>query len=125
MRRQSTKRERVLQALSEAEGPMSANELWDVLRAESTGIGIATVYRALQGGVEEGRLVSVELQSGSVRYESADLAHHHHFLCSTCQRAFDLTGCAKDVARLAPPGFQVTNHEIVLYGECKDCRESA
>ena len=71
---------------------MSANELWDQLRAESSGIGLATVYRALQSGVQTGRLVAVELQAGSVRYEPAELDHHHHFLCSSCERAFDLGG---------------------------------
>ena len=38
---------------------MSANELWELLREESQSVGLATVYRALRRGVEEGRLVAV------------------------------------------------------------------
>ena len=103
---------------------MTANELWDQLRTESSGIGLATVYRALKKGVDDGELVAVELQAGSIRYEMADLDHHHHFLCSECDRAFDIEGCVGQVDRLVPSGFRVETHEILLYGECADCRRA-
>ena len=117
-----TKHELVLRALTEASGPMSANELWEQLRGRSSGIGLATVYRALRRGVDEGRLAAVELQSGSVRYEPADLEHHHHFLCSRCERAYDLQGCVPQLERLLPRGFQLRGHEILLHGICAECR---
>ena len=122
MERPSEKHDLVMEALTAAAGPMSANELWDQLRNESSGVGLATVYRALRRGVEDGRLVAVELESGSVRYERADREHHHHFLCSRCSRAFDLEGCVPDLERLLPRGFEMTNHEVLLYGTCADCR---
>ena len=78
----------VLRALDEADGPLSARELWS--RLSGTGVGLATVYRALQRGVEEGTLESVEGLGGGVRYEPKNREHHHHFLCSACDRAFDL-----------------------------------
>lgn len=119
-----SKHEQVIEALSHAEGPMSANELWEHLRSANTeeSIGIATVYRSLRKGVEEGDLVPVELESGSVRYESAGLEHHHHFLCSDCSRAFDVEGCVNNLDQLLPQGFEMTKHEILLYGRCADCR---
>ena len=115
------KHDQVLQALVDASGPMSANELWELLREESQSVGLATVYRALRRGVEEGRLVAVELQAGSVRYEPANLKHHHHFLCSRCERAFDLDGCVRQLERLLPAGFRMSGHEILLFGNCADC----
>lgn len=103
---------------------MSANEIWDRLKSkeESQGIGIATVYRSVKRGVEEGQLISVELESGSIRYELANLEHHHHFLCSDCSRAFDIEGCVRNLEKLLPSGFEMTKHEILLYGRCADCR---
>jgi Fur family ferric uptake transcriptional regulator len=124
MKRPAIKHELVLEALSQAAGPMSANELWESLRAENSRIGLATVYRALRRGVDEDQLVAVELQSGSIRYEPANLDHHHHFLCSSCERAFDLEGCVRHLDRLTPKGFQVERHEILLFGECADCRRA-
>jgi len=114
----------VIDALSHSGGPMSANELWEHLRSTKSqgSIGIATVYRSLRKGVEDGDLVPVELESGSVRYESARLKHHHHFLCSECSRAFDVEGCVNNLEKLLPSGFEMTRHEILLYGRCADCR---
>ena len=124
MARQAKKHDQVLKVLKQASGPMSANEVWEQLRAESSGIGLATVYRALGRGVEDGRLVAIELESGSVRYEPSALEHHHHFLCSMCRRAFDLKGCVRNLERLVPRGFRMANHEILLFGTCAECRRA-
>ena len=121
----SEKHERILRVLRDADGPMSANEVWETLRADRNTVGIATVYRALKRGVEEGALSPVELQAGSVRYEPADLEHHHHFLCSICERAFDLEGCVRDLRGLLPQGFEMTGHEVLLYGTCSTCRRTS
>ena len=74
----------VLRALSEADGPLSARELWSRLSGSGESVGLATVYRALQRGVDEGTLEPVEVLGSGVRYEPKDREHHHHFLCSTC-----------------------------------------
>ena len=113
----------VLQALGAADGPLSARELWT--RLSGTGVGIATVYRALQRGVEEGTLESVEILGGGVRYEPKDREHHHHFLCSTCDHAFDLFGCVEGLESLVPDGFRMTGHEVVLRGTCDACGSAA
>ena len=113
-------------ALASAQGPMSATELLAKLSEgkPDSAIGIATIYRSLKLGVEEGRLVAVELESGAVRYEPADLEHHHHFLCVECSRAFDLKGCVSDLEDLLPAGFEMTSHEVLLHGKCQDCRRA-
>ena len=113
----------VLQALGAADGPLSARELWS--RLSGTGVGIATVYRALQRGVEEGTLESVEMLGGGVRYEPKDREHHHHFLCSICNHAFDLFGCVDGLESLVPDGFRMTGHEVVLLGTCDACGNAA
>ena len=91
----------VLRALDEADGPLSARELWS--RLSGTGVGLATVYRALQRGVEEGTLESVEGLGGGVRYEPKDREHHRVLIWSAAEgqvsRAIDVgSGWVENVA---------------------------
>ncbi len=121
--RRAKQQQTVLRALDEADGPLSARELWS--RLSGTGIGLATVYRALQRGVEKGTLEAVEVLGGGLRYEPRDREHHHHFLCSICDRAFGLFGCVEGLESLLPGGFQMTGHEVVLLGTCDGCGDAA
>ena len=102
---------------------MSASELAEALA--ETGIGIATVYRHLNRGVEAGRFVAVELPNGPTRYEPADRPHHHHFTCTACDAVYDVPGCPKNLTELVPEGFTLASHEIVFAGLCSRCGEGA
>jgi len=113
----------VLRALQEADGPLSANELRERLRAEE--IGIATIYRALKTGTDSGTLRTLDLPGGSMRYEPVDLGHHHHIICSDCGHGYDLEGCVRGLEQILPPRFAMTDHEVLLYGHCDKCRGEA
>lgn len=71
--------------------------------------------------VEDGSVALVRLPGDSARYELADLDHHHHFRCRACERVFEVDGCPGDLAGLAPKGFQVDAHDVVLFGRCAAC----
>ena len=113
----------VVEALEAADGPLSAKELFARLR--ETGIGLATVYRALKRGVQEGHLETVEVSSGGLRYEPKGRSQHHHFLCSRCDRAFNLAGSVEGLESLLPDQFQMQGHEVVLFGTCSSCTNAA
>ncbi len=88
-------------------------------------MGIATVYRNIKSLVEEEILQEVLLPGDNPRFEIAGHKHHHHFQCTQCQRVFDVHACPGDMSRLAPKGFTVENHDLTLYGNCKDCAAAA
>ncbi|MFI4872877.1 MAG: Fur family transcriptional regulator [Phycisphaerales bacterium JB058] len=112
-------REAVIGLIRSLGRPVSADEIRDGLR--ESGIGIATVYRIVNKAAEEGEIIRVELPGAPARYEPADLPHHHHFECDACKRVYDVPGCASGVSSLAPEGFAVESHEIILRGTCPDC----
>ena len=51
--------------------------------------------------------------------------HHHHFLvCNGCEKMIPV-GChieGKEKAIGQPYGFQVTHHDMTLYGYCEHCQ---
>ncbi len=101
-------------------GPMSADEIRDSLR--NSKIGIATIYRALNKGVEEGEFKEIEFPNSASRYERCGLSHHHHFICDDCDKAYDLSGCVDALRSLLPKHFTLKRHEIFLYGQCGQCK---
>ena len=86
-------------------------------------MGIATVYRAIHTMMTEGQPSSPCESSRAKlpRYESAGKEHHHHFQCRECDDIFDIQGCPPDINKLAPKGFRLEGHQVVLYGVCPPC----
>ncbi|MEM6756537.1 MAG: transcriptional repressor [Planctomycetota bacterium] len=117
--RRSPYRKLVHDAVRSAEGPLSATEVHELLGG--TRIGLATVYRLLNEGVENGDLTGVDLPNGPRRFEPAGMPHHHHFECSACNKVFAVLGCPGGIDRLVPEGFELERHEVILSGRCSDC----
>jgi len=108
--------------LKQSSGPLSADEVRSTLGLRT--ISQATVYRVLKKATEQGFFKEVSFPEGPKRYELASHAHHHHFLCVECDRAFDLKGCFEKVNTLAPKGFEVHDHELILKGLCPQCKSA-
>jgi Fur family ferric uptake transcriptional regulator len=117
-----TKQKRVLgQVFQSAKRPLTASEVCLQAKRKIPSLGIATVYRAIRQFVLDGQIRAVEIPGVPPHYESAARHHHHFFMCQHCKRLFDLIGCVRGVRSLAPNGFRVQQHEIVLYGQCASC----
>jgi len=121
MERNTRQRSAIREAIAQAERPLLPQEVLDAAQQAVPGLGIATVYRNLKALVDEGELKAVNLPGENPRFELAGHQHHHHFQCTHCQRVFDVHACPGDLSRLAPQGFTVEDHDLTLYGRCKDC----
>ena len=124
MERATRQRSAIRQALAGACRPLLPHEVLEAAREQVPGLGIATVYRSLKSLVDEGLLRVVALPGENARYEPVGHGHHHHFQCRQCERVFDVHACPGDLSRLAPDGFTVEDHDLTLYGRCKDCQRS-
>jgi Fur family transcriptional regulator, ferric uptake regulator len=121
MERNTRQRSAIREAIEQAERPLLPQEVLEAAQQAVPGLGIATVYRNLKALVDEGELTPVNLPGENPRFEPAGHRHHHHFQCTQCQRVFDVHACPGDLSRLAPQGFTVEDHDLTLYGRCKDC----
>ena len=122
MQRQTRQRTVISEVFEKCDRPLTPQEVHELASQTLPSLGIATVYRALNDLVEEEHLQAVELPNEPARYELASLGHHHHFRCNDCGRVFDIHACPGNIRKLAPKGFTIASHEVLLYGTCADCR---
>jgi Fur family ferric uptake transcriptional regulator len=121
MPRNTRQREAIRQAMEAAGRPLSPQEVRLAAQRIVPRLGIATVYRCLKELVETRWAVPVELPGEPARYERAGKAHHHHFRCRSCERVYEVEGCAYAGKAAVPPGFRIESHEVILYGVCARC----
>jgi Fe2+ or Zn2+ uptake regulation protein len=90
--------------------------------AEMPTISLRTVYQTLNDLADMGEIRSLDLGTGSARFD-ANTDGHHHLVCDRCGRVRDVY--VDDQAVRLPPretqGYRVTSTEIVFRGLCDQC----
>jgi Fur family ferric uptake transcriptional regulator len=116
----------VIDVVAEQQCCLPATTIHEEVRRRRPGVGIASVYRALQTLTELGLVHRIDLRSGGARYEPAEPSgdHHHHLVCGDCGKveAFtddQLERAIQGVSRAA--AFRIDEHEVVLRGRCATC----
>lgn len=86
-------------------------------------ISLDTVYRTLATFEQHGLISRVQTVESHARFE-ARLKHHHHLICSNCNKIMDFQWEQFDLSSL-PPGLRdwgtVSNKQVVAYGVCSKC----
>jgi Fur family ferric uptake transcriptional regulator len=124
-KRNTWQRDRVRDALDESRGFVSAQSLHALLRDEGTGIGLATVYRALADLAAEGDADSLQSPEGESLYRACQSpGHHHHLICRSCGLTVEIE--ASDVEEwahrmAAQNGFTEAAHVVDIFGLCAAC----
>jgi Fur family transcriptional regulator, ferric uptake regulator len=116
-------RRAVYQVLAGRERPVSAAEIYDLLRASGSRLGLTSVYRVLHSFSASG-LVHV-FAGQEQRFRICDRAPHAHLVCEACGRVIERP--AEAVRQwLAPAAREadfVPNAERSdIHGVCRRCR---
>jgi len=126
-RRLTDQRLVVAEALVGGREAMSAQQLYERLRPRNPRLALATVYRALEAQVESGMARRLERRGHVSTYVACEPAHHHHLVCTRCQKVEDLDETIlKPVLRGIGDrhGFAVEHERLDFYGLCASCRRS-
>ena len=128
-RRAGAARRAVVELLDGEDCLLTAQEVAERLDAAGEGIGIASVYRALELLDGAGLVQRVELGQGAARYEAALPGghHHHHVVCESCGQItpFEDAGLERAIGRLAGRlGHQVRAHDVLIRGLCSRCSDA-
>jgi Fur family transcriptional regulator, ferric uptake regulator len=123
-------RRAVVDVLAEQDCCITAQEIAARLREGGSGVGTASVYRALDLLHGIGLVQRVEVGEGGARYEPVipDGEHHHHLVCEQCGRLvpFEDEGLERAIGRLAKRlGHRVSGHDVLIRGRCSRCEAGA
>ena len=110
--------------LAELEGFHSAQEIHEIVRRRGEGVGLSTVYRALQAMADADEVDVLRAGDGEALYRRCSSGHHHHLVCRDCGRTVEVEGptverWADRVA--AEHGFADVSHTLEIFGRCSDC----
>ncbi len=100
---------------------MTAEDVFRVLLAENTDIGLATVYRVLTQFEQAGILTRSHFESGKAVYELNEGQHHDHLVCLDCGRVeefYDPEIESRQHAVAKAKGFSIADHALSLYANC-------
>lgn len=105
---------------------LTAEDVYRLLLAEQIDIGLATVYRVLTQFEQAGILTRHHFESGKAVFEMNHGGHHDHFVCVKCGKVeefYDPELEKQQEAIATRHGFEIQEHELYLYGTCKNCKK--
>jgi Fe2+ or Zn2+ uptake regulation protein len=112
----------VLAALEDLGEHRSADEVRDRLTAGGHRMPRSSVYNVLTSLVGAGLALTADAGPGAVLYE-AGREWHHHFVCRSCQRVFDvdcLVGAKPCLTAGTDVGI-VDEAQVIFRGICASC----
>jgi Fur family transcriptional regulator, ferric uptake regulator len=125
--RRTRQRAAVEEILDRTDQFRTASQIHDDLRHEGAGIGLTTVYRTLQLMADADQLDSIRTDDGETAYRRCSTGHHHHLVCRNCGRTVEVEGPAMEswTSQIAEThGFRDVQHNLEIFGLCRDCAES-
>jgi len=129
MQRMTKQRQAVLDELTRVTDFRSAQQIFEDLHSQGHRVGLATVYRSLQGLAEDGRIDTLRSSDGESLYRSCTNNHHHHHLvCRECgfTEEIEQSQIESWVTRVAQAhGFTDVEHSLELFGTCSTCHDKA
>ncbi len=104
---------------------VSAEDVYRLLLGNNEEIGLATVYRVLTQFEGAGLVTRHHFESGHSVFELSPEHHHDHIVCIKCGHVEefadpDIEARQLEIAKRL--GFELTDHDLNMYGICADCR---
>lgn len=114
----------LLQALNRA---LSAQDIYTELRSQNQGMGLATVYRALEALKREGVIQARILTNGESLYSSAQ-QDKHHLTCLQCGLSVPIHECpVHELENQLHKShqFKIYYHTLEFFGLCDRCQHES
>lgn len=125
--KKTKQREDICKVLMQADGPLSAIEIYHRIVQENgqTNYAVSTIYRSLTIFEEKGLVIKSTLMGEDTAvYEWNRGKHKHYAICLKCHKLVPLKTCPFEHIKVdtSDEDFTVTSHKLEIYGYCNQCR---
>jgi len=122
-------RRAVLKIIMGSDNHLTPEAIYQSVRDGHQNIGLTTIYRTINILSDLGLICEVHTAgSGRSYLVRRPLEHHHHLVCSGCNRVVDFSNCdLADIERKLSEGtgFKIEEHLLEFVGICPDCQQTA
>lgn len=123
-KRNTIQKDLVYNAVLKMRRHVTADEVYETIKAEHPSIGKGTVYRNLAILADEGAIRRVEIPNGPDRFDFT-LKNHYHVRCIKCGEVSDvdmdeLHDLEKRI--LKKGGMEFLSYDILFKGICAKCQ---
>ena len=119
-------REYILSIIKKSSLPISAEEIYKITLDKKLNINLSTIYRTLNTLEVKGVLIKQIRNDGKAYFQENKHDHKHLFVCTLCGKTIVLDHCPLEemLKKISKNNeFDITSHNIELYGLCKECKE--
>lgn len=119
-------RRAILEVLSGNDRPLTADEIFLMVKAGKESTSLATVYRNLKILLAAGLISREGFIDDKAQYSLQEKNHSHNLVCLGCHKIIKIPGCPLEnfAASVGEKnGFTVTEHRMELYGYCTECNK--
>jgi len=117
----------ILETFLTAEGHMSVEDVYTLVRRRDKKVGVVTVFRTLKSLTDCGIAREIHLGDGLTRFEhSYHHPDHHHIVCTECRKAIEFASPELERVQgkiVEKYRFTPVFRRFQIYGVCGDCEE--
>lgn len=120
----SRQREAIKEYLLSTKEHPTADTVYLNIRETYPNVSLGTVYRNLNLLSEQGEVLKINCQDGSVHFDGCTKPHYH-LLCNQCRSVVDLEMDSIDhINTIAGAKFsgEIEGHVTFFYGLCPNCK---
>ncbi|HLI23968.1 MAG TPA: Fur family transcriptional regulator [Acidimicrobiales bacterium] len=122
--RATPQRRAIVDAVRAGGGHVTADSVFQSVRAGMPTISLKTVYETLHSLVAVGELTELTVGGQPARYDTT-VRPHHHLICLDCSRIEDVDFHMDAPVAGQRPGFSIVHTDVVAWGRCQDCQALA
>lgn len=118
----------VLEILEKYDHPISADEIYELLKQKDININLSTVYRVLELFYEKEIALRVMIfNDKKYSYELNRQTHRHYLVCIKCSSRIEIGHCPLDDFEkklTQETHYKIMGHKLDVYGCCPKCLEA-